>query len=101
MVVLVSDSTASAAELFSVAVQRYKVARVVGTKTAGCVGVASRFGLPDGSAVTVTTRKLIGPEGEPLNKVGVAPDEIVEVTRANMSDGKDPQLEKALSLLGA
>ena len=101
MVVLVSDSTASAAELFSVAVQRYKVARVVGTKTAGCVGVASRFGLPDGSAVTVTTRKLIGPEGEPLNKVGVAPDEVVEVTRANMSDGKDPQLEKALSLLGA
>ncbi len=101
MVVLVSDSTASAAELFSVAVQRYKVARVVGTRTAGCVGIGSRFGLPDGSAVTVTTRKLIGPEGEPLNKVGVAPDELVEFTRANMSDGKDPQLEKALSLLGA
>ncbi len=101
MVVLVSDSTASAAELFSVAVQRYKVARVVGTKTAGCVGIGSRFGLPDGSAITVTTRKLIGPEGENLNKVGVAPDEVVEVTRTNMSDGKDPQLEKALSLLGA
>ncbi|MSQ43536.1 MAG: S41 family peptidase [Chloroflexi bacterium] len=101
MIVLVSDSTASAAELFSVAVQRYKVARVVGTKTAGCVGVGSRFGLPDGSAITVTTRKLIGPEGENLNKVGVAPDEVVEVTRANMADGKDPQLEKALRLLGA
>ncbi len=101
LVVLVSDSTASAAEAFSAAVKRYGIGKVVGTRTAGCVGIGSRYGLPDGSAVSVTTRKLSGPAGEELNRVGLEPDEVVEVSREELAAGKDPVLDRALKLLGA
>jgi carboxyl-terminal processing protease len=101
LVVLVSDSTASAAEAFSAAVKQYGVAKVVGSQTAGCVGIGSRYGLQDGSAVAVTTRKLSGPKGEELNRVGLAPDEAVEVSREDLASGKDPVLERAVKLLGA
>ena len=101
LVVLVSDSTASAAEAFSAAVKQYGVAKVVGSQTAGCVGIGSRYGLQDGSAVAVTTRKLSGPKGEELNRVGLTPDEVVEVTREELAAGKDPILDRAVKLLGA
>ena len=101
LVVLVSDSTASAAEAFSAAVKQYGVAKVVGSQTAGCVGIGSRYGLQDGSAVAVTTRKLSGPKGEELNRVGLTPDEVVDVTREDLAAGKDPILDRAVKLLGA
>jgi carboxyl-terminal processing protease len=101
IVVLVSDSTSSAAELFARAVQHYQAATVVGTKTAGCVGIANRFPLPDGSQISVTVRKLLGPDGEELNRAGVVPNEVVEVSRTELAAGKDPQLQRALRLLGA
>ena len=101
LVVLVSDSTASAAEAFSAAVKQYGVAKVVGSQTAGCVGIGSRYGLQDGSAVAVTTRKLSGPKGEELNRVGLTPDEVVDVTREELAAGKDPILDRAVKLLGA
>ncbi len=101
LVVLVSDSTASAAEAFSAAVKQYGVAKIVGSQTAGCVGIGSRYGLPDGSAVAVTTRKLSGPKGEELNRVGLTPDEVIDVTREELAAGKDPILDRAVKLLGA
>jgi C-terminal processing protease CtpA/Prc len=77
------------------------VAKVVGSQTAGCVGIGSRYGLQDGSAVAVTTRKLSGPKGEELNRVGLKPDEVVEVTREELAAGRDPVLDRAVKLLGA
>ena len=100
LVVLVSDSTASGAELFAAAVQHYRAGTVVGNKTAGCAGIANRFPLEDGSGLSVTVEKLLGPAGEELNKAGVRPRETVEVSRADLAAGKDPPLQRALSLLG-
>jgi carboxyl-terminal processing protease len=100
-VVLVSDSTSSAAELFAASVQRYKAGTVLGTRTAGCLGIGNRFPLDDGSGLSVTVSKLLGPNGEDLNKAGVVPTEVVEVSRADLAASKDPQMQRALSLLGA
>ncbi|HEX2033258.1 MAG TPA: S41 family peptidase [Chloroflexota bacterium] len=99
LVVLVSDSTSSAAELFAAAVQHYGVGKVVGTKTAGCLGIGNRFELPDGSGLSVTIKKLLGPAGGELNKVGVSPDEVVDVSRADLAAGRDPQMSRAVALL--
>lgn len=52
-------------------------------------------------AVAVTTRKLSGPKGEELNRVGLKPDEVVEVTREELAAGRDPVLDRAVKLLGA
>ncbi|MGH2352903.1 MAG: S41 family peptidase [Chloroflexota bacterium] len=101
LVILVSDSTSSAAELFAAAVQHHGAGRVVGTKTAGCLGIGSRYELPDGSGLSVTVRKLLGPKGADLNKVGLMPGEVVPVSRADLAAGRDPQLQRALALLGA
>ncbi len=101
IVVLVSDSTSSAAELFAAALQHHGVGKVVGTKTAGCLGIGNRFELPDGSGLSVTVRKLLGPDGAELNKVGLTPGETVEVTRSDLSTNRDPQLERAFAVLGA
>lgn len=101
LVVLVSETTSSAAEMFAAAVQHHRVAPVVGTKTAGCLGIGNRFQLPDGSALSVTVSKLLGPDGQELNKAGVAPNDQVEMTRADLSTARDPQLQRALVLLGA
>jgi carboxyl-terminal processing protease len=100
LVVLVSDSTSSAAELFAAAVQRYGAGKVVGTKTAGCLGIGNRFELPDGSGLSVTVNKLLGPDGNDLNKIGVVPNETVELSRTDLAAGRDPQLDRALGLLG-
>ena len=101
IIVLVSDSTSSAAELFAAAVQHYGAGTVVGTRTAGCLGIGNRFDLPDGSGLSVTVQKLLGPDGHELNKVGLNPKEVVEVSRADLAAGRDPQLDRALVLLGA
>ena len=101
VVVLVSDSTSSGAELFAAAMKQYRAATVLGTKTAGCVGIATRLQLDDGSGLSVSISKLLGPMGEELNRVGVMPDEVVEVSRADLAAGRDPQLQRALAILGA
>jgi carboxyl-terminal processing protease len=101
LAVLVSDSTSSAAEIFAAAVQRYRAGTVIGTKTAGCVGIGGRVELGDGSALSVTVRKLLGPDGQELNRVGLTPAEVVEVSRADLAAGKDPPLQRALQLVGS
>ncbi|MBI3974371.1 MAG: S41 family peptidase [Chloroflexi bacterium] len=101
LVVLVGDSTASGAELFAAAVQHHRGGKTVGTKTAGCLGIGSRYQLEDGSGLSVTTAKLLGPTGDDVNKIGFTPGEVVPISRADLAAGKDPQLQRALALLGA
>ncbi len=98
---LVSDSTSSAAEVFAAAVQHHRSGRVVGTKTAGCAGVGGRFQLADGSVLQFPVRRIVGPGGAQLNRSGLIPEVNVEVSRTELATGKDPQLDRALALLGA
>ena len=44
-------------------------------------------------------RRGLGPNGEEINEIGVTPDEIVELTPADLSAGNDPQLAAALAYL--
>jgi carboxyl-terminal processing protease len=100
LTVLVSDTTSGAAEIFAAAVQHYRAGTVIGTKTAGCVGVGHRYELNDGSVLSLAGRKLLGPDARELNRAGIVPAEVVEVSRADLSAGKDSQLQRALTILG-
>ena len=99
-VVLVSDSTSAAAEVLASAVEFHKSGTVIGSKTAGCAGVSSRLSLSDGSLLGVTTRRVLAPGGNELTRNGLVPRELVEVSRAELAAGKDPQLDRALAVLG-
>lgn len=99
LVVLVSESTSSAAEVFAAAVQHHGAASLVGSKTAGCASIGNRLQLSDGSALTISTRKVLGPSGDAINRAGVLPAVGVEITRTELAAGKDPQLDRALAVL--
>jgi len=48
----------------------------------------------------VTVEEVDGPQYEPVEGVGVAPDRRVPITYQNVSTGEDAQLSAALRVLG-
>jgi carboxyl-terminal processing protease len=99
LVVLVDGGTASMGEIFASAVQDHGAATVLGTTTAGSVAAAQVFGLPDGAGLQVTVFEILSSDGKPLNKVGVAPDEVIEPDPLAVANGDDPVLERAVEIL--
>lgn len=109
LVVLVDGGSASASEILSGALQDDKRATLVGTQTFGKGLVQSVRGLEDGSGLAVTIAKYLTPSGRDINKQGIAPDVVVELTEAQRKELqqdrtqigtlKDPQFTKALEVL--
>lgn len=73
-VVLVDGNTASAAELFSGAMQDYKKGVIIGEQTYGKGVVQNTYPLTDGSAIKLTVEKYFTPKGQDINKKGITPD---------------------------
>jgi carboxyl-terminal processing protease len=98
-VVLVNGGSASASEILSCALQDYGLATLVGEKTFGKGSVQELNDFKDGSQLKVTVAKWLTPKGRTINKVGLDPDVKVDLTPADFSAGKDPQMDKALDIL--
>jgi len=86
MVVLVDGGSASASEILSGALQDNKRAVLVGTKTFGKGLVQSVRGLRDGSGMAVTIAHYLTPEGRDINKLGITPNVVVELTDAQRKE---------------
>ena len=94
MAVLQNEGSASAAEIFSGAIQDYKVGTIVGTKSYGKGVVQNTFPFTDGTALKLTVKKYYTPNGRNINGKGITPDVKVE------NDAKtDKQLNVAKSIL--
>ncbi len=109
LVVLVDGGSASASEILSGALQDNNRASLVGTQTFGKGLVQSVRGLADGSGVAVTIAKYLTPSGRDINKQGIEPDYVVELTdeqrdaltedRDKVGTLEDPQYAKAIDVL--
>ncbi|MGB3789581.1 MAG: carboxyl-terminal processing protease CtpC [Phormidesmis sp.] len=109
LVVLVDGGSASASEILSGALQDNDRASLVGTQTFGKGLVQSVRGLTDGSGIAVTIAKYLTPSGRDINKLGIAPDYVVELSdeerellvkdRDKVATLEDPQYLKAVEVL--
>lgn len=109
LVILVDGGSASASEILSGALQDHDRAVIVGTQTFGKGLVQSVRGLGDGSGLSVTIAKYLTPDGRDINKEGITPDVVYEMTeeerkalqleRDRIGTVEDPQFSKALEVL--
>lgn len=96
LVILTSERTSSAAEIFAAALrQRAKVA-VLGGQTCGCVlAIRAQHELPDGGRLDVSELDYRTAKGERLEGQGVSPDETISFTRRDLYAHRDPAIESA------
>lgn len=77
LVVLINENTASAAEIFAAAIKDNKAGIIMGTKSYGKGTMQNTLSLGDFGGIKLTVSEFFTPNGEEINKVGIAPDEYV------------------------
>lgn len=98
VVVLVNRASASGAEIIAAGLRANGVGRVIGVRTAGCVGTARVQEMPDGGTLLVGDSKMQDAKtGEDLHgpDKGVIPDDAV----TNPDAATDSQLQAAIAFL--
>ena len=99
IVILVNESTQSAAEFTSMAFRVAPQATVIGSTTAGADGNVSFFFLPGGVKTCISGIGIYYPDGRETQRVGIVPDITVQPTIQGIIDGRDEMLEKAIAII--
>lgn len=99
VVVLINQGSASASEIVAGALSEYNVATLIGTTTFGKGSVQEYIPLSKGSSLKVTVAKWLTPDGSSFNEAGIEPDIVVEISRDDINEMSDPQLEAARQYL--
>jgi carboxyl-terminal processing protease len=100
LVILTSERTSSAAEIFVAALKEANRATIIGTQTCGCVLAIRRpHALPDGGELDISEMDYHTAAGTRLEGVGIAPDERSALDRRDLIAGHDRALERALNWL--
>lgn len=100
MVVLVDSHSASGSEVLSGALQDYKRALIMGTKTFGKGSVNTFKTFSDGSGLYLTIARWITPVTDrKIEGLGLIPDVEVSQTPEQLTQGIDPPMDKALEYL--
>ncbi len=99
MIILVNQGSASAAEILSGALQEHGIAKLVGTRTFGKGSVQELMQITPDTSLKITIARWLTPDGISISDNGLTPDYNVSMTDADVAAGKDPQMDKAISLL--
>ncbi|MCF7830415.1 S41 family peptidase [Candidatus Gracilibacteria bacterium] len=100
LVVLINKGSASASEIFAGSIQDHYRGVILGEKSFGKGSVQNVIPLSDGSSLKVTIAEWLTPGGKSINEVGIEPDEEIKITEEDLSEGRDPVLDRALDLVG-
>jgi carboxyl-terminal processing protease len=104
LVLLVSNGTAGAAEVFAAALSGNKRADLVGEPTAGLAAVQRLVALPEGRGLWMTYARYLTLEGDPIHERGLRPTVAVESPSVAFDDpppSTDDMLAKAVERLTA
>ena len=99
MAILVDGGSASASEILSGALQEHGIAKLVGTKTFGKGSVQQLMQITPDTSLKITIARWFTPNGVSISDNGLTPDYNIPFTDADLQAGKDPQMDKAISLL--
>lgn len=104
IVILANENTASASEILAGALKDLGRAKIVGIKTYGKGVIQQVLSLSDGSGLKLTVEEYQTPNRNKINKVGIEPDEKVELpdnvnSLLGIDENNDTQLQKAIEML--
>ena len=104
IIILTNENTASASEILAGALKDLGKAKIVGTKTYGKGVIQQILKISDGSGLKITIEEYQTPNRKKINKVGIEPDEKVELPDSvqsifNIKESEDTQLQKAIEML--
>lgn len=104
IIILTNENTASASEILAGALKDLGKAKIVGTKTYGKGVIQQILKISDGSGLKITIEEYQTPNRNKINKVGIEPDEKVELPDTiesilNVKENEDTQLQKAIEML--
>lgn len=104
IIILTNENTASASEILAGALKDLGKAKTVGTTTYGKGVIQQILRLSDGSGLKITIEEYQTPNRNKINKVGIEPDEKVELPDTvtnifNVKENEDTQLQKAIGML--
>jgi tricorn protease len=98
-VMIIDETAGSGGDMLPWMFRKFKVGTLVGKRTWG--GLVGILGFPefiDGGSVTAPNVAIWTKDGFVVENVGIAPDIEVEQWPADVINGKDPQLEKAIQV---
>ena len=99
IVVIINKGSASASEIFSGAIKDNHRGLIIGEQSFGKGLVQEINKLAYGSGINITIQKYLTPSGTDINKKGIEPDIIVELTEEHIKNKDDVQLKKAVEVL--
>jgi carboxyl-terminal processing protease len=99
LVVLIDGSSMSAAEMFAAGLRGSSRAVTVGDRTAGKSLPAIWTKLQTGAVLLYPIADFISPQAGSLEGKGLQPDVEIALDRKSLLDGKDVQIEKAISII--
>lgn len=103
IIILTNGNTASSSEILAGALKDHNKAKIVGTTTYGKGVIQKLMQLVDGSGLKITSEEYLTPNRTKINKVGIEPDEKVELPETvtnvlNVKETEDTQLKKAIEM---
>jgi len=99
-IVLINEGSASASEILAGALKDNRDnVTLIGKKSFGKGSVQELISVSKDTAVKITVARWLTPLGHQINTVGIAPDIEVNMTRDDLDNKRDPQLDKALEIL--
>lgn len=99
VVVLMNQGSASASEILAGALRDNRDVLLIGENSFGKGSVQEAVTLEDNSLLKITVAKWLTPKGNSISEVGLKPDIEIGKTEEDFTEGRDPQLEKAIELI--